>query len=165
MSSPQMIRMLGFLPSLLAMALPPSRLCLIHCKCRCGELFEVQVLLLLDGHGDAEDLAALELPGRLVVLADRIAAVEADAETVAGQRELARLGLHRPLGGQFVVDIEAGLADRLHVRTGLLARELHAEREFSRLELLGDELLLRLDAEEVRDVVELPVLDEERMAA
>src|SRR5262245_19829580 len=165
MSSPQMMRMLGFLPSLLAISLPPSRLCSIHCKCRRGELLEVEILFLLDSDCDAQDLPALELAGRLVVLADRVAAVEADAEAVAGQRELARLSLHRPFGGQLVVDIEAGFADGLHVRTGLLAREFHTEREFARLELLGDELLFRLDAEKVRDVVELPVLDEERVPA
>src|SRR5262245_61694230 len=132
---------------------------------RVREFLEIEVLLLLDGDPDGEDRAALELARRFVFLAHRIAAVATDAQAITGQRELAELGLQVALRNDLFVDIERGLAERLAMRAGFLANELHAERVLARLELGRDELLLRLDAEEVVDVVQLLILDEQRMAA
>src|SRR5262249_17478011 len=114
---------------------------------------------------DAEDRAALKGAGRFVFCAHRITTIEADAETVARQCELAALGPHVAPSHRLTVDIERGLADRLALRPGLLANKLHAKRIFARLELVRDELLLRLDAEEIVDVVQLPILDEQAVAA
>ena len=125
-----------------------------------------RILRLLDRDPDALDRSAMELSRRLVLLADGVAAVVADAEPVARQRELARLRLHRAFGDDLVVDVETGLPERLVVRAGPLADELHAERVLAGLQdFRRDELLLRLDAEEVVDVVELVVLDEQRVTA
>src|SRR5262245_53442584 len=55
-------------------------------RCR-GQFLEVEVLGLFDGDADEQDLAALEFAGRLVVLADGITAVAADAETITRQSE------------------------------------------------------------------------------
>src|SRR4051795_9701516 len=66
---------------------------------RRGLALQVHVRLAADVDGDALDRAAAELPGRLtrVVGGDRVAAVAPDAEAVAGERELARLGADAPL--------------------------------------------------------------------
>src|SRR5262249_45420985 len=80
-------------------------------------------------------------------------------------REFADLRPHVPLRHGLVVDVERGFAERLAVLAGLLAHELHAQRVLSRRELARDELLLWLDPEEVVDVIQLLVLDEQRVAA
>jgi hypothetical protein len=46
-----------------------------------------------------------------------------------------------------------------------LLRELRTERILAGLKLLRDELLFRLDAQEVVDVIQLLVLDKQRMTA
>jgi hypothetical protein len=62
---------------------------------RDGFAFEVDVGLAADVDRDAVDRAAGERPGHRAGVAggDGIAAVAPDAEPVAGERELARLGL------------------------------------------------------------------------
>src|SRR5262245_54498314 len=95
--------------------------------CARGLLFKVHVNFRAHVDADAKDGATLEPAGRFVFVADRIAAVETDAKTVAGQGELAGLGSHIALGHGLAVDIERRLADRLALRTVLLASELHAE--------------------------------------
>ena len=75
------------------------------------------------------------------------------------------LRAHRTLGHDLVVHVQLGRADGLVVLPGLLSRELHAERVLAGLQLRTDELLLRRDAEEVVDVVQLLVLDEQRVPA
>src|SRR5262249_19648975 len=82
----------------------------------------------LDGHGDPEDRSAREPTRRLVLLAHGVAAVVPHAKTVAAERELARLGLQRALRHDLVVDVELGVAQRLPVGPGLVAREFQADR-------------------------------------
>src|SRR5262245_14645116 len=67
--------------------------------------FEVHVRVLAHVDRHTEDRAALERAGRLVILADVVAAVAPDAEAVAGERELAHLRLHRAIGDLLVVDV------------------------------------------------------------
>ena len=69
-----------------------------------------------------------KVPGRFVVFADRVTAVAPDAEAVARQRELAWLCLHISMRDGLVVHVELRLAERLAVRAGLLAVELHSEK-------------------------------------
>src|SRR5262249_50528764 len=115
---------------------------------------------------DPQGLPALEAAGGLVFLAHRIGAVVADAQTVPSERELAGLGLQRPLCDDLVVDVELRGADRLAVLARLLARELHPKGVLAGLDVsLRDKLLLGLDAEEVVDVMQLPALHEKRVAA
>src|SRR5262245_24120553 len=84
---------------------------------------EVEVLRLLDGDSDEEDLPALELPRRPVLLAHRVGAVGADAEAAA-EAELARLRPHRALGDELIVDVELGGTHRLAVLACLFPNEL-----------------------------------------
>ena len=88
-----------------------------------------------------------------------------DAEAIARQRELAHLCAHRSLSHDLLIDIELRFAHGLAVLAGALPDELHAERIFARLQLAGDELLLRLDAEEVLHIVQLLVLHEQGVTA
>ena len=83
-------------------------------------------------------------------MADRITAVVADAEPVAGECELPRLGLHRAFGHHDVVHVEPGSARRGPVLSGTFPDELHSQGVLARLERrLTDEDLFRLDAQEV----------------
>ena len=71
-----------------------------------------------------------------------------------------------PCATIFFVDVERGLAKRLAIFACLVANELYAKRILARLKLIRrDELLFRLDAEEVADVVEFLVLDEQSITA
>ena len=65
----------------------------------CGLALQVDVRLAADVDGDALDRAAGEAPGRVarVVVGHRLAAVAPDAQALAGDRELARLGLDAAL--------------------------------------------------------------------
>src|SRR5579872_6375106 len=102
----------------------------------------------------------------LVFGTDRVATVVTDAESITRERELARLRLHRALGNDLVVDVQLHRAQRFLVRTGARTGELHAKRVLAWLQFnRRDELLLGLDAKEVVDVVELVVLDKQRMPA
>src|SRR5262245_36499677 len=101
------------------------------------QLFEVEVLRLFDRDADKEDRAALELAGRLVALADGIAAVTPDAETIARERALAGLRLHISLCDDLFVDVYLGLTERLAVFAALFADERHAECVFARPQLLN----------------------------
>src|SRR5262249_43848531 len=92
-------------------------------------------------------------------------AVASDAQTIARQGELAGLRLHVSLRDDSFVYVKRALAEGFAVPAGLVANELHAERVLARLELIGDKLLLRLDAQEVVAVMQLPVLDVQSMAA
>ena len=75
-----------------------------------------------------------------------------------------RVNLHGTFGDDLVVHVELGRAQRLVVGTRSRAVELHAERVLAGLQIdRRDELLLRLDAQEIIDVVELVILDEEAM--
>src|SRR5262252_4639240 len=81
---------------------------------------EIGVVRLLDGDADALDRPSLEGAWCLVFLADGVAAVEADAEPVAAERELAGLRLHRPFRHHLIVDIQLRGPDRFALFTGLL---------------------------------------------
>src|SRR5262245_54157304 len=133
---------------------------------RAGRLgFEVEIRLFAHIDPDAEDRAALERARRLVLLADVVAAVASDAEAVAGERELAHLCAHRPFSDDLVVHVELRLPDRLVVLAGRFPGELHAQHVLAWLEFARGELLLGLDAEAVVEVVQLLVLEEQRVAA
>src|SRR5262245_20314216 len=132
---------------------------------RGGFLLEIEVDLFADVDPDAEDSAVGELVGRLILVADLVLAVIADADAVAAKREMPRLGLPRRFGNDLIVDVQLRLADRFAVRPALVAHERRAEHVLARRQSLGHELLFRLDAEEVVDVVEPAILDEQRMAA
>ncbi len=69
----------------------------VECEGGGGLLLQVQVLLLGHVDADAEQLATGEREPALVLVpaAHRIGAVEADAQPVAGQRELADLDPER----------------------------------------------------------------------
>ena len=125
---------------------------------------EVEVLCLFSGDADAKDPAALELTGRCIQTADWVTALVPDALPPA-QSKLAGLGPHRPFRNHLVVDIELGRAKGLVVLPRFLPDELHAQRVLAGLECGRDKLLLWLDAEEIVDVVELLVLDEQRVTA
>src|SRR6185369_15866844 len=90
-------------------------------------LLEIRVRGLLDRDPDHEDRTALECSRGLVLVAHGVAAVEPDAEAVAGEGELARLRAHGALGDDLVVDVELHVAERLPVRAGRVTDELHAE--------------------------------------
>src|SRR5262245_126033 len=85
---------------------------LLHRHQTAGFLLEAEVLGLLGRDGDAENLSAFEPARGLVFLTDRIAAVPADAESVAAQRELPGLRFHRPLRDELIVDVQLRGADR-----------------------------------------------------
>ena len=55
---------------------------LISEKCPCGLLLQVKILCLLDGHSDSEDSSAFKGSWSLVLLADGITAVIADAQPI-----------------------------------------------------------------------------------
>src|SRR5262245_16151416 len=86
--------------------------------------FEVKIRLPAHVDPHPKDGAANERTRRLVVLADVVPAVTADAETVSRQRELADLGPHRALRDDLVVDVQFRGPDRLAVLPGRLADEL-----------------------------------------
>src|SRR5262249_4712528 len=94
--------------------------------------FSVEILRLVHGDFDELDRPALERARRLVLLTHGVAAVVADAQAVAGERELAQLRLHRPLGHGLVVDVELGLAEVLLVRARAFPDELHTEDVLAR---------------------------------
>src|SRR5262245_57184370 len=100
-----------------------------------------------------------------MLFAHLVAAVEADAEAIAAKREVTDLCPHWTFHDHFSVDVELGGAERLAVLSGLFPDELHPQRMLARSERWRDELLFRFDAEEVIDVVQLAILDEERVAA
>src|SRR5262249_30230589 len=80
------------------------------------------------------------------------------------KRELAQLGLHRALGHDLVVDVELHPTEVLLELARGFADELHPEDVFTWLKFLGgDKVLFRFDAEEVVNVVQLLVLEEERV--
>src|SRR5262249_53518626 len=140
-----------------------------HClvarhRCR-GHALEVQIDLLAHVNADAKDRAAGKRSGTLVFLAYPVRAVVADAQPVAAEREMARLGPHRTLGNNLVIDIELRFAERLTVLARLFSNESHAKRVLTRSELFGNKLLLRLDSEEIIDVVQLLIFDKQRVAA
>src|SRR5262245_13500149 len=62
-------------------------------ECAGRLLLEIEIALLADVDAYAEDRAVRERAGVSVVLADVVAAVEADAQAVARQRELTGLRL------------------------------------------------------------------------
>ena len=62
-----------------------------------------------------------------------------------------------------IVDVELGGAGRFAVLAGPLANELHPEGAVTGFEFLRDEGLLGLDTQEVVDVVQLVILDEQRV--
>src|SRR5262249_56864507 len=97
-------------------------------------LLEVEVLRFLDRDPDKEDLPALELARRLVLLAHRVGAVGADAEAAA-EAELARLRPHRALGDELVVDVELRGAQRLAVLARLFPNELDSDGVLARLQV------------------------------
>src|SRR5262245_2793731 len=107
---------------------------LVDCHGGSRELLQVEILPLLNRHTDAVDVAVLELARRLIVLADRVAAVAADAEAVAGKGELTELGLHLARSDRLFIDVEGGRTKRFAQFTRLFADELHAQRIFARLE-------------------------------
>jgi hypothetical protein len=69
------------------------------------------------------------------------------------------------IGHDLGVDEELGLADGLLVLARTLPGELHPKCVLAGRELGGDERLLRRNAEEVVDVVQLFVLEEQRVPA
>ena len=131
-------------------------------RCRC-QLLQVEVLRFLDRDTDELDGPTFKCPGGLVARSDCVTAIVADAESVARQGELANLCAHWTFRHNFLVDVELRLAHGLVVWSGTLPDELHPERVFTRLEFRGDELLFRLDAEEVVNVLQLLVGDEQRV--
>src|SRR5215831_4083090 len=109
-------------------------------------LLEIPILGLFDGDAHPEYRSALELPGRFVFAAHRVAAVETHAQAVPAQRELAGLGLHGALRDQLIVDVELGGADRFALVTCLLPREFDTERVLAFREVaFRHEVLLRAD--------------------
>jgi hypothetical protein len=88
------------------------------------------------------------------------AAAALTAEAVARGH---RLDLH--LVDDLVVDVELELADRLVVLPGALLREGDADDVRPGRRGVDGQLLLGRDPEEVVDVRQLPVLDEQRVAA
>ena len=136
---------------------------------RDGLALEVDVGLAADVDGDAVDRAAGERPRRVagVVVGDRLAAVAPDAQPLAGERELARLGLDAALADLAVAVVERQRAARDAGR--VLAVLLEARPTGSGCspvgQVLGGDDLLLDDADEVVDVVQPVVLDVERVAA
>src|SRR5262249_15080053 len=122
--------------------------------------FEVKIRLPAHVYPHAKDGAAGERAWRLVILADVVPTITADAETVPRQRELAHLRPHRALPHDLVVYVQFGRPDRLAVLPGRLADELDAQDVLAGRDLARHELLLGLDTEEVVDVVELPIFQE-----
>src|SRR5262245_58712905 len=88
--------------------------------------FEVKIRLPAHVYPHAKDGAAGERAWRLVILADVVPTITADAETVPRQRELAHLRPHRALPHDLVVYVQFGRPDRLAVLPGRLADELDA---------------------------------------
>ena len=78
---------------------------------------------------------------------------------------MARLCSHRALRNHLIVDIKLSVAKRLAVLPRLFSNESHAQRVLAGSESLRDELLFRLDAEEVVYVVQLSILDERDVTA
>src|SRR4051794_14130672 len=135
---------------------------------RDGLALEVDVGLAADVDGDARDRAAGEPPRRCagVVLGDGVGAVAPDAESVAGERELARLGLDPSLADLDVAVEERERPDR-HARRvlALLLEARGQDQLLARRKLgVGDDLLLDA-ADEAVDVVQPVLLDVERVAA
>jgi len=88
---------------------------LVNREC-CRRLrFEVEVLCFFDSDGDTEGRSAFELSRRFVLLADGIATVASDAETVAVEREFSRLGAHGTFRDDLAVHVEFGLPSGLVV--------------------------------------------------
>src|SRR5688572_15732183 len=108
-------------------------------RCR-SQRFKIEVLSLLDAHTHKEDCASRELPGRLVSLADRVAAVVPDAETITGECELSGLSTHRSGSHDCLVDVEIGGSERLVILTCAFPNELHAQAVLARLQLGRHEL-------------------------
>ena len=108
----------------------------------------------------------LNRAGDVYSLRHGVGGVAADAEPVAAERELGQLGAHRPARRPPASSTYSVVVPCASPCSPVaLLDELHAEHVLARLERLGDELLLRRDAEEVVDVPELPVLEEQRVAA
>src|SRR4051812_23102927 len=74
---------------------------------------EVGVGLAADVDPHLGHCAAAERERGRVLAADRVAAVAADAESLAAEGEEARLGLHGPLGHELLVHVEAQRAGEL----------------------------------------------------
>lgn len=132
------------------------------CRCR---LLQVEVLRLLGGDADAEDRPTLKRAWGSVGITHGVAAVVANTKAVARQRELANLRAHWSFGHDLVVYVEFGLALGFLELTGTLPDKFHAEGVFAGLKVRRDECLFGLEAEEIVNVIQLLILDEERMTA
>src|SRR5215213_4377495 len=132
---------------------------------RDGLAFEIDELAAGDVYDDAVDRASDERPGSVsgVVVGDGLAPILAHVETFAGERELPRLRHDLALAHLLVVEEEAERSTRGHVVAVLLeARGQHDRPGRDVLRRLDDLLVL---ADEVVDVLQLPVLEVERVAA
>ena len=133
-----------------------------------GLALEVDVRLAADVDGDLVDRAAGERVRRLarVVVGDRLAAVPADEERRAGDRERAELRLDPALADLLVAVVErerARRAGRLVCRPSRTTRTGSGSSPVGTSSVGDDHLLL--GADEVVDVVEPVVLDVEGVAA
>ena len=114
---------------------------------------------------DTPNAPAGERVGRRVLGADRRAGVAPDRQAFTTERVVARLGAHRALGDELVVDVQLGGAVRLVVVADRLLDELHAEHALADGDTFADELLLGRHADEAVDVVQLAVLHEQGVTA
>src|SRR4051794_12250049 len=133
-----------------------------------GLALEVDVRLAADVDRDAVDRAAGEAVrrGARVVVRDGVAAVASDAQAVAGERELARLGLDPALADLLVAVEERQRADRHAGRILSVLLEGGGEDQVlaGREVTVGDDPLFDA-ADEVVDVVQAVVLDVQGVAA
>ena len=138
---------------------------LVSRECCCRQSLEVKVLRLLNTDPNTKNFSINKRSRGLVFLADSVAAVASDAQAVAGESELSCLRAHRPAGDGLVVHVQCSRAQGLVVFARFLPDEFHPQRILAGFEFGRDELLFRLDAEEVVHVIQLLIFDEQRMAA
>src|SRR5215510_7944317 len=130
--------------------------------------FLLKVLIggLLDGDADTLNCSALKFCWRLIFLAHGVGAVIANTKSIACQRELTELRPNRSFRHHLVVNVKSHLAEVLSILAFTLADKFHAERLFAGLECVRrDKVLLGRNAEKVINVVQLAILNEQRVSA
>src|SRR6478672_4086192 len=126
---------------------------------------QIDVGVVADVVGHREDLTAGEVEPRGVFGRYRVGAVTSDGHAFAAQRIVPTLCPEVTGGDSVVIDVQGHRAENLELLADGTLGEIDADHMLSRCGDRATEFLLRRDANEVVDEVQLTVLHEHRVAA